>query len=285
MIFFSRLLLLALILQCSSCSFAESPKIATWNLQNYLIQNRFENGVFRFDYPLPEYRKSEIRSLILRERPDVLFLQEIGSQAFLNELVLDLRALGLEYAFSAFSGVDNASRGLAYLSRNPPKAFLFHHPVKIKADYPHMRRGVQEVCFEWQGASLTFLHVHLKSRYSDDPLDPQSRNFRKAELAALQGLADLIRSGKPDTIVALVGDFNTPFGSDLFDGLRHNWRPLDANDDSGEAWTYTHQKSGASDRIDGFWVPANFPPDFNAHIPATTSATPSDHRMVLLELK
>lgn len=280
----SRVLVLAGILYACAHSSGKVLKCATWNLQNYLVQNRYEEGVFRLNHPMPERRKQKIREQILSLRPDVLFLQEIGSKVFLNELRLDLGALGLNYAYAGFSGVDETSRGLAWLSTIPPRSSVFHHPVSLQEKFPEMKRGIQEITLDLDGRLVTFLHVHLKSRFSEDPEDPDSRSFRRAELAALASVATGLAQSRQEVDVFITGDFNTPFDSELFDGLAESWAPIPAFDAGGGAWTYHHQKSGTRDRIDGFWVKKGEGDACSARLLPASGPVPSDHRMVLLEI-
>ncbi len=280
-----RVPLLAACLAVAGCFYASPFECATWNLQNYLVQNRYEDGQFRLEYPMPEARKRKIRELILQVQPELLFLQEIGSEAFLNELRLDLKAHGLDYAYGGFSGIPGASRGLAWLSQSPPASFVFHHPVLLGNDKGEMKRGIQEISFRLDNRLLTFLHVHIKSRYSDDPRDPESTHFRLAELTALERLADRIRNARGHGEVLLVGDFNTLFDSTLFDNLRISWRALPARDDEGASWTYHHQRSGDKDQIDGFWISRDSGAGrYSARLLPDPGPVPSDHRMVLLQL-
>jgi endonuclease/exonuclease/phosphatase family metal-dependent hydrolase len=281
-----RLFLVAGSVLVSVCGSAVALTCASWNLQNYLVQNRFEEGRFRLEYPMPEARKRRIRERILMLQPDILFLQEIGSEAFLSELSLDLRALGLDYAYMGFSGVPGTSRGLAWLSRIAPDSFVFHHPVVLDGDMGSVKRGIQEIAFNINGRKWTFLHVHLKSRYSEDPSDPESRDFRKAELDALLGLANRLSNVSKSGTFLLTGDFNSPFDSPLLGNFRESWMPIPASDRDGSSWTYHHKRSGDKDRIDGFWIREKaLKPAFTASLLPASDPAPSDHRMVLLEVE
>lgn len=251
-------------------------KIATWNLQNYLVQNRFEDGKFRLSYPMPESRKRKIRDLILAENPDVLFLQELGDERFLLELQLDLSARGLVYPYYQFSGFDEARSGLAWLARFPPKEAVFHDLS--------MRRGVQEIRFQSQSGTVRFFHVHLKSRYSEDPDDRYAHKLRKLEIALLANALDALRSVDPDSQFVIVGDFNTPFQDPLLDALKTNWMPVEATDRLGNPHTYFH-RSGSADVLDGFWVPcASTLAGTSGRILPLPQLCPSDHRCVIFHL-
>lgn len=62
--------------------------------------DRLVDGQWITNYPKPEAEKSIIQKNILKVRPDILVIQEIGGKDFLNELKNDLSDLGLDYAYS-----------------------------------------------------------------------------------------------------------------------------------------------------------------------------------------
>jgi endonuclease/exonuclease/phosphatase family metal-dependent hydrolase len=261
--------------------------VGTWNLQNFLSQNRFEEGAFRVDYPLPEARKKRIRQLILDARPDILFLQEIGSADHLLELQLDLAATGLHYDHAHFSAAPAARSGLAILSRLPIDFLLFHDPIPLddfEREGACIRRGIQEASFSLNGHRFRFFHLHLKSRYTSDPDDPDSRSHRSAEIKAVIRLLDSLVSNDPSSAFIVAGDFNTPFRDPLMRILRPRWQPLEVADSSGAIWTYQHY-SGSRDQIDGFWFPADRPPPLQPLALLPRQDPPSDHRLVTAALK
>ncbi len=257
--------------------------MGTWNLQNYLLSLRFPEGRFRPDYPKPEAEKQRLREILRQSRPDILFIQELGSAAFLRELQLDLAAGGLDYPFTGFSGVPGTRSGLGFLSRIEPDQVIFHDPLLTESGLP-LPRGLQEVRFILQGCSWRFFHVHLKSRWSDDPSDPDATIPRREGLAALAAFLRRIRAADPDSRAVLVGDFNTPHDSPLLNPLRADWIRLLPAGPSGLRYTYTHRKSASREILDGFWIlqPGILQP--LAILPAGASSAPSDHRLVLVEL-
>ncbi|MGC9452806.1 MAG: endonuclease/exonuclease/phosphatase family protein [Oceanipulchritudo sp.] len=262
-------------------------RLASWNLQNYLSGNRFEEGSFRLEYPMPEKRKARIRQLLHQARPDILFLQEIGSAAHLKELQMDLAAGGLSYPYARFSASPEARSGLAFLSMIPPAEVLFHDPLPLD---PHgapgnvLPRGIQEVRFLIGGNPLRLFHVHLKSRYSADPADPESLRLRAAGLAALHHFLSLHLLADPSSAFALVGDLNTPFSSPLLRPLRAQWIPIASADADHAPWTYLHRASGSREVLDGFWIPIIRPSPLRPSLILPTRNPPSDHRLVLASL-
>jgi endonuclease/exonuclease/phosphatase family metal-dependent hydrolase len=252
-------------------------KVATWNLQNYLVQNRYEDAQFRFSYPMPEDRKWRIRKLILSEKPDILFLQEVGNAAFLLELQMDLKAEGLEYPFFQFSGIPDARSGLGFLSRIAPVECIFHN-ISLK-------RGLQELRVELGDAQYRFFHVHLKSRYTDNSSDPQSSLVRELEINSLGTFVKSMSLADSSSRFIITGDFNTPFDDPLLISFRDVFSPVPCFDLSGEPYTYFH-KSGNKEILDGFWIPlsAHPTPVIGSLVLPVSNACPSDHRMVVLFL-
>lgn len=265
-------------------SLAEGLRLATWNLENYLLQNRWEHGAFRFNYPKPEAEKAALRRLLLELRPDILLVQEIGSEALLAELQEDLAALGLAYPYAHVAILPDGRSGLGLLAMRPPTELLVLDPRGPGG--AHLLRGIQEMVFHDRGQRLRLFHVHLKSRYTTDPADPQSVAFRRRELALLRTvLAQRLSLAGPDDRFLLAGDFNCPFAGELLDDLRRSWHALPVVDAGGAAWTYHYRKTGARDTIDGFWQPvgqAGFHPV--GIFPHEEEDPPaSDHRLVLIE--
>jgi endonuclease/exonuclease/phosphatase family metal-dependent hydrolase len=272
---------------CLAQAQAESLRIGTWNVRNYLLHNRWEQGKFRFDYPKPEAEKAALRRVLLQVRPDILLLQEIGSAAMLQELREDLAAAGLDYPHLHAAVAPGARGGLGLLSRLAPAEALFLDPVGGQEGAPLIRRGLQELVFHLGGQRLRVFNVHLKSRYTSDPEDFESRAFRAAELRALQAvLAARLAIRGEDEWLLLAGDFNTPFDDPLLEALRLGWQPLEAVDAAGEAWTYLHVRTDTRETIDGFWKPAGdaeglsavgvFPVEKDGPIG-------SDHRLVVVD--
>lgn len=262
---------------------AAALSIASLNVRNYLAVNRWEAGAFRFNYPKPEAEKAALRALLVELRPELLFLQEMGDVRYLNELRLDLRADGLDYPYGEVSLAEGSERSLAFLSMRPPLEVLFSDDE----DAGHaLRRGIQEVVVEEGGRRLRCVHVHLKSRWSDDRNDPESRQVRGPEFGALAIVLtrQLHYRGDAEALLVL-GDFNTEPEDVMFDPLwQLGLKSLPLADRSGETWTYWHRKTDRTDRIDaalvpqeqiGWWQPVGLWPQDKA------AMTGSDHRLLL----
>ena len=279
---------ISLVVLFFSTAAGESLLVGTWNVQNYLLQNRYLYGKYRFNYPKPEVQKEGLRLLLLDSRPQILFLQEVGSHAFLHELQRVLAAEGLEYPYQHFSIIPGNRSGLAVLSRIPFRKALFHDQIPVVQDNGplFLRRGIQEITISLDGFDVTFFHLHLKSRYSTNPDDPSAAGHRAAEITALSRFLDAFGPLLENSSPLIVGDFNTPFASPLLDPLKISWIPVPAPDPDGALWTYTYWKTKSSERLDGFWKSRIGKPfaSLSARTCPAPIPPPSDHRLVLLSL-
>lgn len=252
-------ILLVYGLAAAAAPAAEPLRLASFNLRNYLTMNRHEYGQYRMDYPKPEAEKACVRELLLAQRPDILFLQESGSEPFVRELRDDLRVYGLDFPYFEAGLAAGSSRSLGLLSRLPPQEVILHDPVPAPtAAQPDatVRRGIQEVLFAWEDRRLRVFHVHLKSRWSDDPAQPQAEAARQAEMTALIDLlARRTALASRREALLLLGDFNAPRGDPLFEQLeRSGWTRLALVDAIGADWTYLHARSGSTEAIDAMYI-------------------------------
>ena len=91
----SRCCLLLAAVFCQQSAYAKSIRLATYNLNNYLVMDRHVGAVWRPSYPKPEADKTIIRQVIKQASPDILAVQEIGALPFLEELRADLALEGV----------------------------------------------------------------------------------------------------------------------------------------------------------------------------------------------
>lgn len=266
---------------------AETVVVGTFNVRNYLENNRWHAGQFRFEHPKPEAEKRAVREAIKAADPDVLFLQEMGSPAHLEELRRDLEAEGCRYPFSHFAASADARSGLGMLSRLAPAHAVLLEP-RDSTGQVRMRRGIHEVVIPFGTTRLRALHVHLKSRYTDDAGDPDSRAAREREINALVEAARHCRSLYPEDEALLVGDFNTPFEDPLMQPLWAAFAPVEVADRTGAAWTYHHFKSDLREKIDGFWKSrggrAGVRFESDSLWPEKAAESGSDHRLVTIRI-
>ncbi|MFP4157754.1 MAG: endonuclease/exonuclease/phosphatase family protein [Opitutales bacterium] len=292
---------LLLLLLCCCVSMlearADTLRVATYNVKNYLVMDRMVAGQWKPEYPKPEAEKKIIRQVILECSPDILVLQEIGGSGFLEELQRDLKQGGLDYAHAVLMrGVDE-TRHVAVLSHLKPREVKQHRDLDFKYFDTRLtvKRGLLEVGFELPGGEpFQLFAVHLKSRWSDEPRDPESqmRRTREAQACRDRIIERTLESGRAAYVVA--GDFNdhpasAPLRRFYQRGDLELGSLLPAADRRGHVWTHYYQKHAAYTLVDGFVVSPAFLARIKGgegHIadrPGVLSG--SDHRMVYFDLK
>lgn len=274
---------------------AETLTIATYNVENYGPANRHLEDGFHPNYPKPEAEKSALRKVIAAIGADVLVIEEMGPQPYLEELRRDLKRDGCDYPFWAMAAAADADRHVAILSRRQ-----LHDTATVDLNYEyfggieHVKRGLLVSKIATSAGDLTVFGVHLKSRLTQRRDDPDSNLRRLGEAIAVR---DAILRLFPDPAhaqFAIVGDFNDTKASKPLARLLHRGDTeivtlLPARDSHGESWTYRYGRDETYSRIDFVLVSpglrANVPEGF-AHIyDGESAAIASDHRPVWLRLE
>jgi endonuclease/exonuclease/phosphatase family metal-dependent hydrolase len=245
----------------------ETLRVATYNIENYGPADRMTEAGFRKEYPKPEPEKRALRVAIRGLAADVLVLQEMGSQPYLDELRRDLKLEGCDYPFAAVATASDADRHLAVLSRRPLKAVKTHTDLTFAyfGARETVKRGLLEVTLPTAAGDLTVFAVHLKSRFTDRADDPQSAIRRAGEATAIRD-AVLKRFPEPAGARFLVlGDCNDTRVSKAAAFLQKRGRTeiatlLPAADSRGESWTHRYRREESYSRVDHIFVsPALLP--------------------------
>lgn len=236
---------------------AETLTLATYNVENYGPANRVTEAGYRKEYPKPETEKAALRAVLKGIDADVLLLQEMGGQIYLDELRRDLKAEGLDYPHAVLLAGGDADRHVALLAKRVPLATAQHTDLEIKyfGQKEAVKRGLLEVRFEWGGGELTVFGLHLKSRYTDRPDDPLSAIRRAAEATAVRDRV-LQRYPEPAAMrFVVMGDCNDDKASKTLGFLQQRGRTvivelLPAADSRGETWTHAFRKNDVYTRVD-----------------------------------
>lgn len=284
--------------------FPSRLRVGTYNLHNFRDENRFsEKGKFQYKRPKPEKEKRALCRTILEARPDVLAVQEIGGEAWLDELAESLARRGLEYPYRALLKGDDKFNQLAVLSRVP-----FSQTIEIAAPRK-LTRGLLGVVVPVRGGKNFYVYVvHLKSKVSSDPDDPECARRRLREARCVRRLIDFRADGEkaaekipaaadarvpeslkksPPELFALVGDFNDDPASPPLRPLEAASfaRALPARDSAGGVFSYVNPRQGYFHAFDRILVS---PEVYAKHyVPASAkiadfpwAADASDHRLV-----
>ena len=193
------------------CLCGETIRVASINLQNYLIMDRLVEGEWKKQYPKPEKEKRALRAIIKAVDADVLALQEIGERPFLNELWMDLNVTSgpvYPYALWMPAADDEEERHLALLSKIPFSSVRLEHDLDFVyfGGRKSPDRGLMEVEFQTKGTKWKLFNLHLKSKWTERKEDPGAGIRREKEARTIR---DYLRktsppAGKP--LYLVVGD-------------------------------------------------------------------------------
>ena len=270
---------------------AETLTIATYNVENYTPADRMTEAGYRKGYPKPESEKQALRTVIRHLNADILALHEMGGTPYLEELRRDLKADGLEYPYATLLEGPDADRHIALLARRTPKAVKPHANVEFTyfGARERVKRGLLEATFATEAGDLTIFAVHLKSRFTDRPDDPQSVARRIAEATAVRDIV-LRRFPVPaGERFLILGDCNDGTASKAVQHLLARGKTgiaklLPATDSRGEMWTHYYHAGESYSRVDHIMISAGLQPAVKegaARIfDAPETRLASDHRPV-----
>lgn len=279
-------------------------RIATYNLRNFNNSNRIgDDGKFKYNAPKSEKSKRAVYRTILTVRPDILSVQEIGGNAWLNELADSLARDGLVFPYRVvLNGYDEYHK-LAILSRIP-----FSKTIEIQAREKLTRGLLGGVVSLPNGKSLYVYNVHLKSKRSSNPDDPESAKRRLAEARYIRRLVEFgvtdektaekipasLRFPVPARLkkngaefFVLTGDFNDVPASKALGPLEAQKfaQGLDARDSNGGIFTFFNPNRGYFHTFDRIFVSPEIFEKYYIPTSAKIADFPwaqsaSDHRLV-----
>jgi len=244
----------------SSNGGAEKIRVASYNVENYLVMDRMVSGRWQEDYPKPLKERRIIRSVINQTNPDILAIQEMGEAVYLQELWGDLnRTKGTEFKYSAWltGQEEGEKRHLALLSKIPftrkdePKDLSFKYFEGRRSP----SRGLLEVEFKTGDTKWSLFNLHLKSKWTERPDDPEAAIRREREARAIR---DYIRTKFPpytDPHYLVLGDFNdhknsAPLRRFLQVNNSSLTQMIQCSDQQGHFWTHYWDKQDSYARFD-----------------------------------
>ena len=231
--------------------------VAAYNVENYLVTDRMVEGVFRQAYPKPETEKAALRQVIAGISPDILAVEEMGPQPFLDEFQRDLKQAGQDFPFTVLLEGPDPDRHVAVLSKVPFKEVRPH--ARLETTYfgqkQTVKRGALEVIFATEAGDFSLFVIHLKSRHTERTADPESAIQRALEAEAVR---DLVLSRYPDPVKGrfmICGDWNDTRGSRSIRAMQKRGdlalgEILRAADSHGEVWTHFWRREDTYSRID-----------------------------------
>ena len=262
--FFLRLPALTLAMVSLVSSGAETFRVATYNVENYLDQPTES----RSHVKSPEAKRKVCES-ICALNPDVLALEEMGSTNALLELRSALKAGGLDYPYwEHVSGMDTNIH-VAVLSKLPIVARHPHTNDMYLLDGRRFRvsRGFAEVEIQVNtNFTFTLIAAHLKSRRPVPEADEAEQRLEEAKI--LRGIIDAHLTNDPNAKLVVLGDFNDVKDSDAVRAVigrgrfkLTDTRPAERNGDNAAnedsrfdprnvTWTEYYGKEDTYSRVD-----------------------------------
>lgn len=287
---------------CLSLHAADTFRVATYNLNNYLAQPSGTRPA-----KTPEARM-KIRESIRAMRPDVLALQEIGGPEVLAELRESLRQEGLDFPHWEHVAGWDTNIHVAVLSRLPIVARRPHtnDSYLLGGRRLHVSRGFAEVDIQVNARySFTLFVCHLKSRRTVAEADESDMRQQEARILREKINTRLAAASGANIVVA--GDFNDVFSSPTvreISGRGRNalvdTRPAERNGDpptvasssrnpSNVTWTHFYAKEDTYSRIDYLMLSPGmareWQPDETRVLSQPGWGTGSDHRPIVAEFK
>ena len=284
----------------SSTEGRESVRVLSWNVRNYNLSNRFLEGKYLVDYPKPEIETTALMEVIQIYDPEVILLQEIGSEAFLSELVRDLEvAHGLKFSHNHVVEAEDKTRKLAFLSKLPIE--VRDNPITNRKTFSYfetrkgVKRGLLTAEIELAGQKILLSTLHLKSRYSENPKDPSSAIRREKEARLIRDYFLEVLDSEPELPILLLGDFNDHAGSATYRRFsevagKTIFQELALKDGKGECWTFYYEKNRVYEQIDFAWLSPSLATSKRFKIEGFIAdhelvRKASDHRPILIDLR
>jgi endonuclease/exonuclease/phosphatase family metal-dependent hydrolase len=286
------------VLFCSA-AFAETFRVASYNVENYLDQPTESRH-----YDKSPEAKAKVRESIEAMNPDVIALEEMGTTNALLELRASLKAEGQDFPFWDYVEGTDTNIHVAVLSKFPIIARQPHTNDEFLLDGKRFRveRGFAEE--EIQAATnftFTLIAAHLKSRLAVPDADQSEERLGEARI--LRGIIDEHFKADPDAKLIVLGDFNDTKDSDSMKEIigrgkfkLTDTRPAERNGDNvpaqppyfeprNVAWTYFYGADDTYSRIDYILLSPAMARDWlkaGTYIPAIPNwGVGSDHRPIV----
>lgn len=259
---FRFILLLASL--CSPALGANTFRVATYNVENYLDQPTESRP-----QPKSTAARARVRDSIRALNPDVLALEEMGQLSALLELRSSLKAEGLDFPWWELVSGEDTNVHVAVLSKLPIVARRSHTNETYLLDGRRFRvsRGFAELDIRAApDFTFTLIAAHLKSRRPVPEADEADQRLQEAKI--LRQIVGKDFAAHPNAKLIVLGDFNDTKDSDSTKEIIGrgrfklvDTRPAERNGDNAPAknawfeprditWTQYYGKEDTYSRID-----------------------------------
>jgi endonuclease/exonuclease/phosphatase family metal-dependent hydrolase len=261
---FLRFILLTAMLSYSAALRADTFRVATYNVENYLDQPTESRP-----QPKSAAARAGVRESIHALNPDVLALEEMGNVSALMELRDSLKAEGLDFPYWELVSGEDTNIHVAVLSKLPIVARRPHTNETFLLDGHRFRvsRGFAELDIRaTPDFTFTILVAHLKSRRAVPEANESEQRLQEAKV--LRHIVDKDLTTHANARLVVLGDFNDVKDSDSTkEIIGHgkskliDTRPAERSGDDAPApnawfeprditWTHYYGKEDTYSRID-----------------------------------
>lgn len=280
-------LILSLIFFCGLQTLAREFSVMTYNLHNFTLADRDDDG--KKDDPKPDEECRALVQIIAQANPDILAVQEIGSKPFLNAFQAWLKTVGLKYDYVEMLQRGDREINLAVLSRFPITESTLHTnewysigPAKVA-----VARGFLETEIQVNETySFHLVNAHLKSKVFSRLGQTE---MRRNEARLLNKIIRQILEENEGCKLIVTGDMNDNPNSaairEVTGKSRKNLFDLRPAESNGDAWTYYNKFTELHSRFDYIFTNAEMlsdtVPEKSTVIRNPLTYSASDHRPVL----
>ena len=246
-------------------SFAETFRVVTYNVENYLDEPTETRREAK-----SEAAKAQVRANIKALKPDVLAMEEMGQLSALQELQASLKADGVDLPNLEWVQGWDTNIHVCVLSKFPITARRPHtdDTFLLSGKRFHVSRGFSEVDIQVTPTyKFTLIGTHLKSQRPVPEADEAELRLEEAKL--LREKVDARLAADPNVNLIVCGDLNTtydqpPIKAVIGIGNKKlvDTRPAEQNGDNqpnpsnprwfprNVAWTHYYGKEDSYSRLD-----------------------------------
>jgi endonuclease/exonuclease/phosphatase family metal-dependent hydrolase len=233
----------------------QSAVFAHYNLENYLVMDRRENGQL-VHATKPEREVGPLLRIIREIHPDLLGVAEMGTPDQLQNFRTRLADEGMSFADVEYVSGPDQDRHIALLSRFPiiARNSEANVAIRIPDGKETVRRGILDVTVQIAaGFRLRLIGAHLKSKL---PIPTGEELVRRQEAQALRSHIDQVMKEMPEIPLLVFGDLNDtkeqPAIQEVLGDRQSPTRLTDLwlSDYTGDHWTYYRKFSDTYSRID-----------------------------------